>query len=76
MKGLPPHNQRRLNHQISETFGGRYADWYALADEIRQQGGTLNDIRDRFAALGIRVSIYTVHIWLKRRDREDMRAAA
>ena len=68
---FPPHNQRRLNVKIAEVYGGQYADWYDLANSLRFAGGTYEDIRERFAALGIQVSTYTIHSWLKSREREQ-----
>ncbi len=64
---FPPPNQRKLNTIIAETFGSRYADWYDLAMDIYQSGGTYQTIADRFAAIGVPVSMYTVHGWLKER---------
>ena len=67
---LPPHNQRRLNAKIKELYGDRYRDWYDMANEIRQRGGTYVDIASRFTALGVSVSIFTIHKWLKAKERQ------
>jgi len=66
-RNFPPPNQRRLNAKIAEIYGERYADWYDLAMEIYQAGGTYRTIRQRFVALGVTVSLKTIHIWLKER---------
>ena len=65
---FPPHNQRRLNVKIKEIYAGRYADWHELAIEMMSQGHTLADIANQFGILGVPVSLYTVHKWLKARQ--------
>lgn len=71
---LPPHNQRRLNVRIAETYGDRYADWYDLACDLQIKGATYEHIRAHFASLGIKVSQYTVYGWVQARRRADARA--
>lgn len=71
MNGLPPHNQRRLNKEIKEHYGTKYADWYDLAKEMILAGATYREIRDRFSDLGVSVSIFTVHNWIKTREAEE-----
>lgn len=75
MPKLPPHNQRRLNQRIQDVYGGKYTDWYELVKDRQQAGDTLQMIRSQFAALGISVSVFTVHNWIKTREAESAHAA-
>jgi hypothetical protein len=71
MVKLPPHNQRRLNARIRQEYNGKYADWYELAQSMRMDGATYEQLRDRFASLGVRVSLFTIHSWLKSREPQS-----
>jgi len=71
MDGLPPHNQRRLNTKIKETYGDRYLDWYDLACQMMERGDTLETIRALFGTLGIKVAISTIHLWLRDRRQQE-----
>lgn len=62
-----------MNAKIKEIYGDRYADWYDLATEMIQVGATHFEIIERFTALGVTVSQFTIHSWLK--DRRDQLAA-
>lgn len=75
MERLPPHNQRRLNVRIAEVYGGRYADWYDLAQDQRNRGATLEMLVAQFKALGIKVCISTVRNWIRDRQALESRAA-
>jgi hypothetical protein len=61
---LPPHNQRRLNVKITETYGGKYQDWYELARSLQLEGYTYAQIAEEFSKLGVKVSLYTVREWM------------
>lgn len=71
MSKMPPHNQRRLNQKVRDVYGGKYTDWYELVKERQNAGDTLEMIRVQFAALGINVSIFTVHNWIKQREADE-----
>lgn len=78
-RAFPPPNQRKLNATIKELYGERYADWYDLAMEMYHAGGTYQTITERFAMLGVSISIYTVSYWLKERwdsEREALQITA
>jgi hypothetical protein len=73
---LPPHNQRRLNVAIREHLGDRYSDWFDLARELQETGATYETIAQRFTALGVKVSLYTVRDWMLARRTEATAARA
>jgi hypothetical protein len=70
VNSLPP-NQRRLNAKIKEIHGERYEDWYALALDLYESGGTQQSIADHFAMLGVPVSRASVRKWMRDRARSE-----
>jgi hypothetical protein len=65
---LPPHKQRRLNARIREQFQDLYDDWYDMARSMQIDGATYEQIAERFRTMGVPISVFTVHNWMKRRE--------
>lgn len=74
--GYPPKNQRLLNVEIAKNYGSKYSDWYDLAIDLYAAGGTYASIAERFTALGVKVSLDTVRLWIKDREIQQAQSAA